>query len=103
MNGLKRLLAFLLMLLLASCCALAEDSWLCFDCETVNQYNFCINCGAPKPQERVCQGCGYVNEYGADAAFCTECGLPYGQAPAEPEDEFEPDSEPDFAPAEEDA
>ena len=53
----KRVLSLLLTgMMLASCIAFpvfAEEAWQCAACGKLNQYNFCIECGAAKPREKV--------------------------------------------------
>ena len=48
-----------------------NDSWTC-SCGAVNQGNFCVECGTPKPESKIgwtCS-CGAVNQ----GKFCPECG-----------------------------
>jgi membrane protease subunit (stomatin/prohibitin family) len=47
----------------------AENGWKC-TCGTVNSGKFCVECGAPKPQEGWKCACGAVNK----GKFCPECG-----------------------------
>ncbi len=49
-----------------------DASWTCPDCSTVNEGNFCSNCGAkkPLPAEWTCPDCSTVNE----GNFCSNCG-----------------------------
>ena len=49
-------------------------SWTC-SCGTLNEGNFCMNCGSPKPQapENWICSCGAVNH----GKFCTNCGKPF--------------------------
>ena len=47
-----------------------DDSWVCDECGTKNQTNFCGNCGAKKPDEKWICECGSVNE----AIYCPNCG-----------------------------
>ena len=43
--------------------------WTC-SCGTVNQGNFCGNCGSPRPQKDWTCSCGTVNS----GNFCSNCG-----------------------------
>ena len=45
------------------------DGWTC-SCGTVNQGNFCGNCGSPRPQQDWTCSCGTVNS----GNFCSNCG-----------------------------
>ena len=45
------------------------DGWTC-SCGTVNQGNFCGNCGSPRPQQYWTCSCGTVNS----GNFCSNCG-----------------------------
>ena len=47
----------------------AGNGWKC-TCGTVNSGKFCVECGAPKPQEGWKCACGAVNK----GKFCPECG-----------------------------
>ena len=49
-------------------------SWTC-SCGTLNEGQFCMNCGSPKPQapENWICSCGAVNH----GKFCTNCGKPF--------------------------
>ena len=51
----------------------AENGWKC-SCGATNTGNFCMQCGAKKPEAKadgwICPQCGKVNK----GKFCTECG-----------------------------
>ena len=77
MKSLRKAIAVLLFLLLALGCACAsseEAEWACPDCGAVNSANFCIKCGAKKPEEIVCPECGTKYPTDAGAVFCGNCG-----------------------------
>lgn len=81
----KKLISLLLVLLLAASAlaAVAEAAqWTCPGCGAVNDGNFCMECGTPRPAQVVCPGCGAV--YPADTAnkFCSECGSALNAEPA---------------------
>ena len=59
--------------------AFAEE-WICLDCGAPNSANFCTQCGAKKPEEIVCPGCGAKYSANTDALFCGECGTKLQQA-----------------------
>ena len=51
-----------------------SSAWKCVVCNAVNDGNFCIVCGAPKPNgemKKKCPGCGFQNN--ANARFCSNC------------------------------
>lgn len=77
----KRSLSFLMTLVLLvgsfSFPALAEGEWVCVNCGQTNYYMFCISCGAGRPESRTCLGCGHVALDGAEAKFCSRCGMAY--------------------------
>ena len=73
----KRIIAVILtMAVLLGCTAvLAEEKeWTCPECGALCTTNFCMQCGAKRPETIVCPDCG--KEYPADisASFCGECG-----------------------------
>lgn len=56
----KKLISLLLVLLLAASAlaAVAEAAqWTCPGCGAVNDGNFCMECGTPRPAQVVCPGC----------------------------------------------
>lgn len=55
---------------------LAARGVVCPQCGYVNPpgAKFCINCGAPLPQEKTCPKCGFKNP--PNAKFCMNCGSP---------------------------
>ena len=62
----------------------AAESWTCTVCSTSNDKKFCTECGAEKPQPKVCLGCDFTVEADSPYKFCPVCGLKFGQAPATP-------------------
>lgn len=72
-----KLVALLLgLILFCGCtCAVAEgDPWICPECGNENTTKFCTKCGARKPDEIVCPGCGAHYPFDTDVVFCGECG-----------------------------
>ena len=85
-RAMKNLTALLLALILvAGCtCAVAEgDPWTCPECWNENTTKFCTKCGAKKPDEIICPGCGMKYAYDTDAVFCGECGTKLREEAAE--------------------
>ena len=85
MNTIKKITAVLLVLLLSlGCtCSLAEEGgWICPDCGAANTTNFCIKCGAKKPEEIVCPECGTKYPLDSGAQFCGNCGAKLQEAAA---------------------
>ena len=83
MKSLKRMIAVLLSLLLISGCICSfagGDEWACPDCGAVNTTNFCIKCGAKKPEEIACPNCGAKYPAESGAVFCGDCGTKLEQA-----------------------
>lgn len=80
----KRFVAALLCILLLVPMAMAEGTeWECAACGQANNGNFCTNCGARRPENPVCPGCGQVYEHSLGFSFCPACGAPLnGQAMA---------------------
>ena len=83
----KRFLAVVMTLVMLMSCitvpALAE-TWQCEACKTANEGKFCTECGAKKPEEKVCQACGYKPGAEDNFKFCPSCGLKFGESPATP-------------------
>ena len=56
------------------------NGWICQNCGAEgNTGNFCVNCGAPKPEEKTPAAdgewtCGNCGQEGNKGAFCTNCG-----------------------------
>ena len=81
----KKILAILLILVLAVPCALAEgDTWTCPGCgQAGTTGNFCNNCGTQRPSgEWNCAACGQAGNTGK---YCSNCGAakPGGNAAVE--------------------
>ena len=60
--------------------AVPEGSWVC-SCGSINNGNFCPNCGAAKPVARKpkCGNCGWEADDAANPPkFCPNCGKPFG-------------------------
>ena len=77
MKSLIKIIAALLsLLMILGCnCSFAEgDEWVCPDCGAVNTTNFCIKCGAQRPEEIVCPDCGTKYPIDSGAVFCGNCG-----------------------------
>ncbi len=77
--GIRRITTIILTLvLLASYSfAVAESiilAWHCPDCGGENVSKFCTKCGAKKPDDIVCHGCGTRYPFDTDAIFCGNCG-----------------------------
>lgn len=54
----------------------ADDQWNC-GCGSVNSSKFCPECGAARPEELKCAGCGYVPPANTTPKFCSECGTAF--------------------------
>lgn len=80
----RNLAALLLAWIMINSCLFAAaeaDAWTCRDCGTVNTANFCTLCGAKRPEEILCPGCGASYPSDTDAVFCGECGTKLKQDP----------------------
>lgn len=58
-----------------------DDSWVCA-CGSVNEGNFCPQCGSARPAEEkviVCAGCGYQPDQENVPNFCPECGQKFAK------------------------
>ena len=85
MNSIKKSisLALALILILGCTCAFTEDGeWICPDCGAANTSNFCIKCGAKKPEAMICPGCGAEYSMDSGAVFCGNCGTRLQQSAA---------------------
>ena len=85
MDMIRKLFAFTLALILVICsaCVYAEaGEWICPDCGASNTMNYCIKCGAKKPEEIVCPECGTKYPIDSGAVFCGNCGARLQQAEA---------------------
>ena len=68
-------------LLLGSSCVFAEaEEWICPNCGAGNTTNFCIKCGAKKPEVIICPECGAKHSVDSGAVFCGTCGARLQQA-----------------------
>ena len=73
----KKILSVILALALCMVCFCASaegDEWLCPDCGATNTTNFCIKCGAKRPEVIVCPDCGEKYAIDSGAVFCGNCG-----------------------------
>ena len=79
----KAISVLLALMILVSCAGAAaeEGSWICAECGKENTTKFCTKCGAKKPEEIVCPGCGRKYPADTDAVFCGECGTKLQQEP----------------------
>ena len=85
MNSIRKILAFTIALILVICstCVFAEaEEWICPECSMPNMGNFCIKCGAKKPEEIVCSNCGEKYPIDSGAVFCGNCGVKLQEAEA---------------------
>jgi len=85
MNSIKKAVSLVLalVLILGCTCAFAEgDEWVCPDCGAANTSNFCIKCGAKKPEEITCPNCGAKYPIDSGAVFCGDCGVKLQQSAA---------------------
>ena len=48
------------------------EDWICPNCGSSNNGNFCEECGNKRPEEKVCKKCGAKLE--DDQKYCEECG-----------------------------
>ena len=46
--------------------------WVCPDCKTENEGNFCTECGGVRPA--ACGKCGWQPTDGRPSVYCPECG-----------------------------
>ena len=67
---------FALVILILSCsCSFADDDeWICSNCGTKNNANFCTNCGNKRPEEIICPNCGEKYSLSSGIRFCGKCG-----------------------------
>ena len=83
MKSFKKTIAVLLslVLILGCACAFSEgEEWICSECGAANSANFCIKCGAKKPEEIICPDCGTKYPIDSGAVFCGNCGAKMEQA-----------------------
>ena len=83
MNSNRKAISLVLttVLILGCACVFAEgDEWICPDCGAENTTNFCIKCGAKKPEEIICPDCGEKYPIDSGAVFCGNCGSGLQQA-----------------------
>ena len=63
--------------------AAGAGSWTC-QCGTVNEGNFCANCGAKRPVVFRCDKCGWMpTDPNNLPKFCPQCGDPFNEADAQ--------------------
>ena len=63
--------------------AVGPTQWVC-QCGTVNEGNFCANCGAKKPVVFRCDKCGWTPSDPTNLPkFCPQCGDPFNEADAQ--------------------
>lgn len=77
MNSIRKVISLLLALIIITACACvtAESvSWVCAECGKENTTKYCTKCGAKKPEDIVCPGCGMNYPADTDAVYCGECG-----------------------------
>ena len=77
MKSFRKIIAVLLALALILGCAGAfseGEEWICPECRTVNAANFCIKCGAKKPEEVTCPNCSTKYPVDSGVVFCGNCG-----------------------------
>ena len=76
METVKKTIVSLLLcaLFLLSTVALAESNWVCPNCGTENNMNFCTNCGTAKPKEVTCPRCASVFPLEYKFNYCPYCG-----------------------------
>ena len=77
MNSIRKAISLLLALMIIAACACvtAESvSWVCAECGKENTTKYCTKCGAKKPEDIVCPGCGMNYPADTDAVYCGECG-----------------------------
>ena len=82
MKSFKTMIAVLLSLIFILGCAGAfseGEEWICAECGAANTANFCIKCGAKKPEEVICPNCGTKYPVDSRAVFCGNCGEKIGQ------------------------
>ena len=86
MNSIRKAISLVLtlVLILGCTCAFAEcDEWICPDCGAANAANFCIKCGAKRPEEIICPECGTKYSMDSGAVFCGNCGTGLQQEAAD--------------------
>ena len=77
MKSFKKMIAVILSAVLILGCSgvFSEgEEWICPDCGAANTDNFCIKCGAKKPEEVTCSNCGTKYPADSGAVFCGNCG-----------------------------
>ena len=82
MKSFRKMVGILLSLVLILGCAGAfseGDEWICPDCGAANTSNFCIKCGAKRPEDIVCPSCGTKYAIDSGAVFCGNCGAKLDQ------------------------
>ena len=49
-----------------------SSKWECFNCNAMNDGEFCANCGTKKVDQKFCENCG--GKISNNAKFCSKCG-----------------------------
>ena len=67
---------FALSILILSCASsfAGDEEWICSNCGTKNNANFCTNCGNKRPEEIICPNCGEKYPLSSGVRFCGKCG-----------------------------
>ncbi|MBR5962028.1 MAG: hypothetical protein IKZ98_13680 [Clostridia bacterium] len=83
MNSIRKAISLIisLVLILGCTCAFSEgEEWTCPDCGAANTTNFCIKCGAKKPEAIICPNCGAEYSFDSGVVYCGNCGTKLQQS-----------------------